>query len=76
MKEINNTRFTDTPYRYDDYRLLLNGHGRVMFYTSDNKNPNDYSSNRLYMMSECFLENGLPSKQPTYGRIVKELHDD
>jgi hypothetical protein len=81
LREINATNSTTSNYKFDDYKHILNGYGRVIFYqvhqnqTLENGStiydPHADNSNYIYSVTEGYLENGLASKEPYYGRIYR-----
>jgi hypothetical protein len=76
---LNDTNVNDGEIRkWDDYKDYINGWGRLVFYkqTGNNfydgttfYNPKDVPNIQVYEVYETYLENGLGSDVPEYGRI-------
>ena len=50
LNAINNTRYPDFTFEYSDYKDLIKGHGRIISYTSDDKNSTILETNEIYMI--------------------------
>lgn len=72
---------------WDQFSKYINGFGRLIFYKQTKSitysgsdpdlqgdtiyDPNDVANIEIYEVYETYLENGLVSKEPEFGRIFK-----